>query len=54
MYSSGGQKVLDVLLRSRPDLFKSAGGLMSQTAPQAGAVLAPSTVFQYNKAERTR
>jgi hypothetical protein len=54
MYSPAGQRALDAVLRSRPDLVKRAGGLMSQTAPQAGAVLAPSTVFQYNKAERTR
>lgn len=54
MYSPAGQKALDALLRSRPDLVKRAGGLMSQTAPQTGAVLAPSTVFQYNRAERTR
>lgn len=52
MYSESGQAVLDALLRSRPDLVKQAGGMLRRTAPQAGAVLAPSTVFQYNTQER--
>jgi hypothetical protein len=52
MYSESGQAVLDALLRSRPDLVKQAGGMLGRAAPQAGAVLAPSTVFQYNKEER--
>jgi hypothetical protein len=52
MYSESGQAVLDALLRSRPDLVKQAGGMLTRNAPQAGAVLAPSTVFQYNTEER--
>jgi hypothetical protein len=52
MYSESGQAVLDALLRSRPDLVKQAGGMLTRNAPQAGAVLAPSTVFQYNVEER--
>jgi hypothetical protein len=52
MYSESGQAVLDALLRSRPDLVKQAGGMLSRVSPQAGAVLAPSTVFQYNTQER--
>jgi hypothetical protein len=52
MYSESGQAVLDALLRSRPDLVKQAGGMLGRSAPQAGAVLAPSTVFQYNTSER--
>jgi hypothetical protein len=52
MYSESGQAVLDALLRSRPELVKQAGGMLSRVSPQAGSVLAPSTVFQYNKAER--
>jgi hypothetical protein len=52
MYSESGQSVLDALLRSRPDLLKQAGGMLTRNAPQAGAVLAPSTVFQYNTQER--
>jgi hypothetical protein len=52
MYSESGQAVLDALLRSRPDLLKQAGGMLTRNAPQAGAVLAPSTVFQYNVEER--
>lgn len=52
MYSESGQAVLDALLRSRPELVKQAGGMLGRAAPQAGAVLAPSTVFQYNTQER--
>jgi hypothetical protein len=52
MYSESGQAVLDALLRSRPDLLKQAGGMLTRNAPQTGAVLAPSTVFQYNTQER--
>ena len=54
MYSQGGQRALDILLRSRPDLMKRTGGLMTQVSPQAGAVSIPSAVFQYNKSERNR
>jgi len=52
MYSESGQAVLDALLRSRPELVKQAGGMLGRAAPQAGAVLAPSAVFQYNTQER--
>jgi hypothetical protein len=52
MYSESGQAILDALLRSRPELVKQAGGMLGRAAPQAGAVLAPSAVFQYNTQER--
>lgn len=52
MYSQSGQAVLDALLRSRPELVKQAGGMLSRVSPQAGGVLAPSAVFQYNTQER--
>jgi hypothetical protein len=52
MYSESGQALLDALLRSRPELVKQAGGMLGRAAPQAGAVLAPSAVFQYNTQER--
>jgi hypothetical protein len=52
MYSESGQAVLDALLRSRPEFVKQAGGMLGRAAPQAGAVLAPSAVFQYNTQER--
>jgi len=52
MYSESGQAVLDALLRSRPEFVKQAGGMLGRAAPQAGAVLAPSAVFQYNTEER--
>ena len=52
MYSESGQAILDALLRSRPELVKQAGGMLGRAAPQVGAVLAPSAVFQYNTQER--
>jgi len=52
MYSAAGQKALDMVLRSRPDLMRQAGGMLTRASPQAGAVLAPSVINQYNRAER--
>ena len=52
MYSPAGQRVLDMLLRSRPELMKQAGGMLTGASPQVGAVLAPSAIYQYNQAER--
>jgi hypothetical protein len=52
MYSPAGQRALDMLLRSRPDLMKQAGGMLTGASPQVGAVLAPSAIYQYNQAER--
>ena len=52
MYSPAGQRALDMLLRSRPDLIKQAGGMLTGASPQVGAVLAPSAIYQYNQAER--
>jgi hypothetical protein len=52
MYSAAGQKALDMLLRSRPDLMRQAGGMLTGASPQVGGVLAPSAIYQYNKAER--
>jgi hypothetical protein len=54
MYSTAGQKALDMMLRSRPDLMRQAGGMLSGASPQSGAVLAPSVINQYNRAERSR
>jgi len=54
MYSAAGQKALDMALRSRPELMKKAGGMLTGASPQAGAVLAPSVINQYNRAERSR
>jgi hypothetical protein len=54
MYSAAGQKALDMALRSRPDLMRQAGGMLTGASPQAGAVLAPSVVNQYNRADRAR
>lgn len=52
MYSPAGQRALDMMLRSRPELVKKAGGMLTNVSPQAGAVLAPSVINQYNRAER--
>jgi hypothetical protein len=54
MYSPAGQKALDMALRSRPDLMRQAGGMLTGASSQAGAVLAPSVVNQYNRADRAR
>lgn len=54
MYSQPGQAAIDVLLRSRPELMRRTGGLLSSTAPQTGAVIVPSAVSQYNRSERQR
>lgn len=51
-YSPGGQAILDAILRSRPDLAKQLGGLLSQQAAPIGGVVAPSAVGQYNLSER--
>lgn len=53
-YSSGGQAIIDAILRSRPDLAKQLGGMLSQQSAPIGAVVAPSAVGQYNRSERTR
>lgn len=53
-YSPGGQAIIDALLRSRPELAKQFGGMLSQQSAPIGAVVAPSVVGQYNRSERTR
>jgi hypothetical protein len=53
-YSPGGQAILDAILRSRPELSKQLGGMLSQQAAPIGGVVAPSAVGQYNLSERTR
>ena len=54
MYSPAGQKALDMALRSRPELMKKAGGMLTGASAPSGAVLAPSVINQYNRAERSR
>jgi len=54
MYSAAGQKALDIALRSRPELMRKTGGMLTGASPQTGAVLAPSVINQYNRAERSR
>jgi hypothetical protein len=51
-YSPTGQAAIDILLRQRPELFKSMGGLFSQQSAPLGSVLVPSAVGQYNLSER--
>lgn len=51
-YSSSGQRMIDALLRSRPDMSKEFGGLLSQQAIPLGGVLSPSAIQQYNMSER--
>ena len=51
-YSPGGQKLIDALLRSRPELLQRVGGMLSQQSAPLGSVIAPSAVGQYNLSER--
>jgi hypothetical protein len=51
-YSPAGQTALDALLRSRPDLMRQTGGLLSRQAAPLGGVVVPSAVGQYNLSER--
>jgi len=51
-YSPTGQAAIDILLRQRPELFKSIGGMLSQQSAPLGGVLVPSAVGQYNLSER--
>jgi hypothetical protein len=51
-YSPGGQAAIDMLLRQRPELIKSMGGMLSQQSAPLGSVLAPSAIGQYNISER--
>jgi hypothetical protein len=52
LYSPGGQAMLDAILRSRPELARQIGGMLSQGAAPLGGVIAPSAVGQYNLSER--
>lgn len=52
MYSPGGQAIIDALLRSRPELARQMGGMLSRQAAPLGGVIAPSAVGQYNLSER--
>jgi len=51
-YSQGGQAVIDMLLRQRPELLQRLGGMLSQQSAPLGSVIAPSAVGQYNRSER--
>jgi hypothetical protein len=51
-YSPGGQKLIDLLLRNRPELLQRVGGMLSQQSAPIGSVVAPSAVGQYNLSER--
>ena len=52
LYTEPGQRAMDVLLRSRPDVVRRMGGLFQQASPYTGAVAGPQPVFQYNISER--
>ena len=52
LYTEPGQRAMDVLLRSRPDVVRRMGGLFQQASPYTGAVAGPQPVFQYNIQER--
>lgn len=52
LYTEPGQRAMDMLLRSRPEAMRRAGGLFQSTSPYTGAVAGPQPVFQYNIQER--
>jgi len=52
VYSQGGQKLIDILLRNRPELLQRVGGMLSQQATPIGAVSLPGLIGQYNLSER--
>lgn len=52
LYSEPGQRVADVLLRSRTPTIQAGGRLFGAAAPYAGAVGGAQPVFQYNVQER--
>lgn len=52
LYTESGQRAMDMLLRSRPEAMRRAGGLFQSTSPYTGAVAGPQPVFQYNIQER--
>lgn len=52
LYSESGQKLADMLLRSRPEVMKQAGGMLTRGAPYAGAAAGAQPVYQYNIEER--
>jgi hypothetical protein len=52
VYSQGGQKLIDLLLRNRPELLQRVGGMLTQQSVPIGAVGLPSAVGQYNRSER--
>jgi hypothetical protein len=52
-YSEGGQEAIDRLLRSRPDLLRSAGGLLTGQQVGIGGAVGGLPISEYNIMERT-
>lgn len=53
MYSESGQKLMNALLRSRPEAMQQAGGMLTRGAPYVGGTVGPQPVYQYNVQERS-
>jgi len=53
MYSESGQKLMNALLRSRPEAMQQAGGMLTRGAPYVGGAVGPQPVYQYNVQERS-
>ena len=53
VYSEPGQKLMNMLLRSRPEAMQQAGGMLTRGAPYIGGAVGPQPVYQYNVQERS-
>lgn len=53
VYSEPGQQLMNMMLRSRPEAVKQAGGMLTRGAPYVGGVVGPQPVYQYNTQERS-
>jgi len=53
VYSEPGQQLMNMMLRSRPEAMKQAGGMLTRGAPYVGGAVGPQPVYQYNLNERS-
>lgn len=53
MYSSRGLKMMEAMMRSRPDIARKVGELLKATSPKAGSITGAEIVEAYNKATET-
>lgn len=53
IYSKTGLKVMQGLMRSRPEIAKKVGDLLKSTSPKAGSITGAEIIEAYNKATKT-